>query len=174
MFCRFKKMYYICKQKGENIMIKIDELISDAMRQKDRELLNVLKLIKAEFLKKQTEPNRPSKELTEHEQFKVLTKMISQRKDSIQQYVKGGRPDLADNEKKELDIISNFMPKQPTEEELSAFIRDVASKYVKDKQSDNSDYKLSMRDMKPIMEIVKEKYAMADGKVVSQIIKEMV
>ena len=60
-------------------MIQIDELIKDAMHQKNRELLNVLKLIKAEFLKKQTEPGRKTKELTEEEQIKVLLKMASQK-----------------------------------------------------------------------------------------------
>lgn len=67
-------------------MIQIDELIKDAMHQKNRELLNVLKLIKAEFLKKQTEPGRKTKELTEEEQIKVLLKMASQHEDSITQY----------------------------------------------------------------------------------------
>lgn len=89
-------------------MIKIDELIKDAMHQKDRDRLNVLKLIKTEFLKKQTEAGRKTKELSEDEQIKILLKMVAQREDSIAQYIKGGRQDLADAEKKELEIINSY------------------------------------------------------------------
>ena len=64
-------------------MIKINEMIKNAMHEKNMELLRVLQLIKAEFMKKQTEPGRTIKELTEEEQMKVLLKMVSQREDSI-------------------------------------------------------------------------------------------
>ena len=152
-------------------MIQIDELIKDAMHQKDREKLNVLKLIKAEFLKKQTEPGRSSKELTEEEQIKVLLKMVSQREDSIKLYLKGGRKDLADAEKVELDIISTFTPKQPTEEELTDYVNGVISTYIADK---GEAYTLSMKDMKPIMDIVKLKYSTVNGKVISQILQKAI
>ena len=64
-------------------MININEMIKTAIHEKNMELLSVLRLIKAEFMKKQTEPGRTSKELTEEEQMKVLLKMVSQREDSI-------------------------------------------------------------------------------------------
>ena len=112
-------------------MVQIDELIKDAMHQKNRELLNVLKLIKAGFLKKQTEPGRKTKELTDEEQTKVLLKMASQREDSIKQYIEGGRQDLADAEKKELEIISEFTPKQPTDDELAEYLLDLVGQNLK-------------------------------------------
>jgi uncharacterized protein YqeY len=152
-------------------MVQIDELIKDAMHQKNRELLNVLKLIKAEFLKKQTEPGRKTKELTDEEQTKVLLKMASQREDSIQQYVNGGRQDLAEAEKKELEIINEFTPKQPTDEELSEFVGGVITGY---KITKGDGYKLSMKDMKPIMDIVKEKYPTANGKIISQTLQKVI
>lgn len=152
-------------------MIQIDKLIKDAMHQKNRELLNVLKLIKAEFLKKQTEPGRKTKELTNDEQVKVLLKMASQREDSIQQYINGGRQDLADAEKKELEIISQFTPKQPTEEELAEYVNSVIVDY---KQTNGDGYVLSMKDMKPIMDIVKAKYSTANGKIVSQTLQKAI
>ena len=152
-------------------MIQIDELIKDAMHQKNRELLNVLKLIKTEFLKKQTEPGRKTKELTEEEQIKVLLKMASQREDSIKQYIDGGRQDLADAEKKELEIISEFTPKQPTDDELADYTNDVITTYLVGK---DEGYKLSMKDMKPIMNIVKEKYPTANGKIISQTLMQVI
>lgn len=148
-------------------MVQIDELIKDAMHQKNRELLNVLKLIKAEFLKKQTEPGRKTKELTDEEQTKVLLKMASQREDSIKQYIDGGRQDLADAERKELEIIKTFIPKQPTDEELADYVTEVIKDYLSVKGGN-----LSMKDMKPIMDIVKVKYPTANGKIVSQTLQK--
>lgn len=150
-------------------MIKIDELIKNAMHEKNMELLRVLKLIKAEFMKKQTEPGRTSKELTEEEQVKVLLKMVSQREESIRQYIDGGRQDLADAEKKELDIISKFIPKQPTDEELIGYVTEVINDYLSVKGGC-----ISMKDMKPIMNVVKEKYPTANGKIVSQTLMQVI
>ena len=152
-------------------MNNINEMIKNAMHEKNMELLRVLKLIKAEFMKKQTEPGRTSKELTEEEQIKVLLKMVSQREDSIRQYIDGGRQDLADVEKKELDIISEFIPKQPTDEELSEYVRDILPAY---RVTKDDGYNLSMKDMKPIMNIVKEKYPTANGKIVSQTLMQVI
>ena len=152
-------------------MIQIDELIKDAMHQKNRELLNVLKLIKAEFLKKQTEPNRASKELSEDEQFKVLMKMAAQRKDSIEQYEKGGRADLAENEKKELEVINSYLPKEASEEEIIAYTKEAADAF---KTSKGDSYMLSMKDMKDIMTFVKAKYPTANGGLVSKTFKDYI
>lgn len=146
-------------------MIQIDNLIKEAMLSKNTELLNVLKLVKAEFLKKQTEPGRKIKELNEEEQIKVLMKMVAQRKDSIEQYEKANREDLADAEKKEMEILNGFLPKQASEEEVAEYTSLAVTIY---KATKDDGYKLSMRDMKPIMDIVKEKYPTANGKVISQ------
>lgn len=150
-------------------MINIDELIKDAMHQKNRERLNTLKLIKAEFLKKQTESGRKTKELTDDEQIKILLKMAAQREDSIKQYIEGERNDLADAEKKELEIIKEFIPKQPTDEELADYVTEVIKDYLSVKGGN-----LSMKDMKPIMDIVKEKYPTANGKIISQSLQKMI
>jgi uncharacterized protein YqeY len=130
-----------------------------------------LKLIKAEFLKKQTEPGRKEKELNDEEQTKILLKMASQREDSIKQYTNGGRQDLADAERKELQIIEQFTPKQPTDDELADYTCNIIQQYVKDK---TEGYKLSMKDMKPIMTMVKEKYPTANGKIVSQTLQKAI
>ena len=89
----------------------------------------------------------------------------------LRQYIDSGRQDLADVEKKELDIISEFIPKQPTDEELSEYVRGILSVYCVTK---DDGYKLSMKDMKPIMEIVKEKYPTANGKIVSQTLMQVI
>lgn len=152
-------------------MLNVDEKIKNAMKEKNLELLGVLKLVKAEFLKKSTEPGRSSKELTEEEQVKVLMKMVSQRVDSIRQYVDAGRQDLADAEKRELDILGEFIPKQPTDEELAEYVRGVVSEYC---ASNGDGFVLGMKDMKPIMGIVKGKYPTTNGGIVSKTLKEII
>lgn len=151
-------------------MIKIDELIKNAMHEKNLQLLNVFKLIKTEFVKKETEPGRTSKELTEQEQIGVLMKMASQREESISKFVEAKREDLADKERYELGIISDFIPKQPTEEEIKDYTKIAITQYVEQ----NDGIVLSMKDMKPIMEIIKAKYPMVNGKIVSQVLKETI
>ena len=163
-------------------MIQIDELIKDATSKvvelkKDKKtidsamtLLNVLKLIKTEFMKKQTEPDRESKELTEDEQMKILMKMVAQRKDSIEQYLKGGREDLADAEKKEMEVINSYLPKEASEEEIADYTRLAVTIY---KTTKDAGYVLSMKDMKGIMGLVKEKYPTANGGIVSKTLKEI-
>ena len=151
-------------------MIQIDELIKNAMHEKNIELLGVLKLIKAEFLKKSTEPNRTSKELTEEEQMKVLMKMAAAHKDSIEQYDKAGRSDLSENEKRELDVINSFLPKEATDEEVAEYTSLAVTIY---KATKDDGYVLSMKDMKGIMALVKEKYPTANGGIVSKTLKEI-
>ena len=151
-------------------MIQIDELIKNAMHEKNIELLGVLKLIKAEFLKKSTEPNRTSKELTEEEQMKVLMKMVAAHKDSIEQYDKAGRSDLSENEKRELDVINSFLPKEATDEEVAEYTSLAVTIY---KATKDDGYVLSMKDMKGIMALVKEKYPTANSGIVSKTFKEI-
>lgn len=140
------------------------------MHNKDMQLLNVLKLIKAEFLKKSTEPGRTSRDLSEEEQIKVLMKMAAARKDSIEQYEKAGRKDLSEGEKYELDIINNFLPKEPTEEEIR---QEVSKAELFIKETKGQDYKLSVKDMKDVMNFVKKTYPTVNGGVISKIIKEL-
>ena len=146
----------------------INELIKNAMLSKDIEHLNVLKLIKAEFIKKQTEPNRKTRDLSEEEQYKVLLKMAAQRKDSIDQYLKGGRKDLAEAESKELDYINTFLPKEPSQEEIVEYLKSVVSEL----KSKNTE--LSMKNLKEVMSVVKAKYPTADGGLISKTYKEII
>lgn len=142
---------------------EIDRLIANAMKERNIELLNVLKLIKSELVKAE----KDGVTLDEVSETKILLKMLSQREDSIRQYVDGGRKDLADNEQKEIDIIKQFVPEQPTDEEIEEYTRTCISTYVLTKKAGES---LSMKDMKPLMNIVKEKYPSANGKIISKVL----
>ena len=146
---------------------KIDEMIASALKNRETDLLNVLKLIKTEFVNAM----HNKVELNEANEVKILLKMASQREDSIQQYIKGGRNDWAELEKKELDIIKSYTPKQATDEEIAEYTSSIITAYMVSK---GEDYTLSMKDMKPIMTLVKEKYPNANGKIISMTLNKVI
>ena len=150
---------------------EIDSKIIEARKNKNHELLGVLQLIKAAFMRKVTEPGRKSHDLTEEEENKILLKMIKEHEDSISQYTAGNRMDLANNEKKELEIINTFAPKQVSNEDVEKYTRIVISTYLFNK---GDSYKLSMKDMGPIMKLVKAKYSIADGNVVRKTLMSII
>ena len=148
-------------------MIDINKHIAEAMKAKDREKLSTLKLIKAELVKAE----KDGITLDDAKEAKILMKMVDQRKESISQYIKGGRNDLAEAEQKEIDVIKEYIPEQPTDEEIEAYTNDAINNYVIEK---GDDYQVSMKDMKSILSIVQEKYPMANGKIVSNVLKNKI
>ena len=148
-------------------MIDINKYIAEAMKAKDREKLSTLKLIKAELVKAE----KDGITLDDAKEAKILMTMVDQRKESISQYIKGGRNDLAEAEQKEIDVIKEYIPEQPTDEEIEAYTNDAINNYVIEK---GDDYQVSMKDMKSILSIVQEKYPMANGKIVSNVLKNKI
>lgn len=146
---------------------EIDKHIANAMKERNIDTLNALKLIKAELVKAEKDGIK----LDDVSETKILLKMVSQREDSIRQYIDGNRKDLADNEQKEIDVIKQFIPEQPSDEDIENYTRATITAYVLSKAE---CYKLSMKDMKPIMSIVQEKYPSANGKIISKILASLV
>lgn len=145
------------------INTNIDEMIMDAMKSKDEVAVQVLRLFKAEMLKNEKE--KGFKGWDDASETKLLMKMAAQRKDSIEQYTKGGREELAEAEQKELTYLEQFIPKQPTEEEVVEYTQKVI-----DEMKANGE-EISMKIMKNVLAKVQEKYSMANGKTVSQVVK---
>lgn len=148
-------------------MININTLIASAMKQGDRERLNTLKLMKAEFVK--AEKNGIT--VDDAQQVKILLKMVAQRNDSIISYTKGGRNDLADIEQREIDIIKEFIPEQPTDDDIAEYTKECIKRLI---EMNDSDYRISMRDTKAVVAMVQEKYASANGKIISKTLKEFI
>lgn len=142
---------------------KINELIKNAMKTKDEIAVQVLRLIKAEFLK--AEKEKSFKGWDDVSEVKILMKMTAQRKDSIEQYKMGGREDLAFKEQEELDYLEKFLPKQPSEEEITYYTQEIINE-----MKDNGEV-ITMKLMKNILSKVQLKYSTANGKIVSQIVK---
>jgi len=148
-------------------MIDINKEIAVAMKNRDKERLDTLKLIKTELVKVE----KSGVIIDEAKEVNTLLKMIDQRKESIVQYLKGGRNDLAECEQKEIDIIKQYIPEQPTDEEIEKYTEDSINAYI---EQNDADYKISMKDMKSILSMVQEKYPTANGKIVSKVLKEKI
>ncbi len=148
-------------------MVDINKCIAEAMKKRETGRLGTLKLIKAEIVKAE----KDGIVIDDAKEAKILLKMVEQRKDSIAQYIKGGRQDLAELEQKEIDVIKEFIPEQPTDEEIEKYTEDCINVYI---EQNDSDYIISMKDMKPILSMVQEKYPMANGKIVSKILKNRI
>lgn len=106
---------------------KINDLIKDAMKMHDDKRRDVLRLIKSEVLKYETSKEGAGHELTDAVEFTILKKMVDQRKDSIAQYKKYGKPALAKEEQDELNILLEYLPTEATAEEIANAFNTIVS-----------------------------------------------
>ena len=113
----------------------IKEQMKEAMRSKDTVKLTVLRGLLAAFTNELVATKRtPQDTLTEEEVITVITRASKQRKDAIEQFEKGGRQDLADNEKAELEIIEQFLPELMSEHEVTEVVQKIINELdIKDK-----------------------------------------
>jgi uncharacterized protein YqeY len=131
-----------------------------AMRAKDSERLATIRLVLAEIKRKEVDERI---ELDDAQVTAVVEKMIKQRKDSITQFEAGGRQDLADIEKKELTVLSTYMPAGLSDEEVAAEVQAAIA----------ASGAAGPQDMGQVMAIVKPKLAgRADMTVVSTLVKK--
>ena len=101
---------------------KINESVKIAMKAQDKPRLSTLRLINAAFKNADIEAERAGKSLADDDLLGLMQKMVKQRQDSIEAYDKGGRKELADQERAEIDVIKGFMPQQMSEADAKAAI----------------------------------------------------
>ena len=142
---------------------KIEDKLNDALRAKDKNIYPTLRLI-VSALKDAEIAGRTKgqKEIKDSDIISLLKKMIKQRNESCEVYEKAGRNELLENEKKEIEVINTFLPKQLSEEETKKICQDTIK----------SVGATSMKDMGKIMGALKSKYAdTLDFSKVSSILK---
>ena len=144
---------------------QIDEKLTQALKAKDKNTYPTLRLVVSAI--KDAEIAGRTKGLTEMADgdiTAILKKMIKQRNESCEVYKKAGRNELLDNETKEIEVISAFLPKQLSEEETKKICADVVK----------SVGASSMKDMGKVMGVLKSKHSdTLDFSKVSSIIKEL-
>lgn len=141
----------------------INQEIKSAMLAKSEARLRGLRAIKAAILLAKTEKG-VSSAITEDDEIKVLQKLAKQRKESADIYQSKDRQDLYKIEIEELEVIEEFLPKQLGREELVTFIKDIIAKTGAS----------SVKDMGKVMGAAnKELAGKADGKTISEVVKEL-
>lgn len=94
---------------------RIQSDLTAAMKEKDELRLSVLRMVKSALKNKEIEKMRP---LDDMESLQVLQTLVKQRKESAEQFTRGGRPDLAEKETKEIGIIETYLPAAPSDREI--------------------------------------------------------
>jgi uncharacterized protein YqeY len=146
--------------------MSLKDKLTDDMKQamKDKEAgklrLSVIRMVRANI--KNLEIDK-KKELTEEEVLDVLAKEVKMRRDSMEEFKKGNRPDLVENLEQEIAILMQYLPQQLSEEEVRAFVAEA----VKEAQA------ASAKDMGKVMAVLMPKVkGRADGKLVNNIVRE--
>ncbi len=144
---------------------ELKEQMKDAMRAKDTVRLNVIRgLISAMTNEAVTKGKGPDGVLSDDEVLTVLTRASKQRKDAIEQYEKGGRPELAETEQAELAIITAMLPAQMSRDEVVAAATAKAAELgIADKTKANQLMGMLMKDLK----------GKADGTMVKEVVDGM-
>jgi uncharacterized protein len=138
-------------------------LISDltiSMKAQDAPRTSTLRMVKAAMMNREIEKGG---ELDDEEMLKLLRSLVKQRRDSVEQYEKGGRKDLADKENAEIGIIEVYLPQAASQEEIAAAVSTAIAETGAG----------SMKDMGRVMKTVQAalKGKNADGRILSEIVK---
>lgn len=141
----------------------INEEIKNAMRAKDTLALEALRAVKSAILLALTEGGAKD-ELAQEDETKLLQRLVKQRKDSAAIYVSQGRPDLAEPEIQQAAVIERFLPKQLSEAEVEAVVKQLIAE----------NGFSGMASMGQLMGIASKQLAgSADGKTISTIVKKL-
>lgn len=128
----------------------LQKALKESMLAHDAETTGAVRLIIAGMKEKDVDARgKGAKEATEAELLSMMQTMIKQRNDSIKMYMDGNRPELASKERKEIEIIERFLPKQMSDAEIEAAVRALISETGAS----------SMKDMGKIMGALKSQYA---------------
>ena len=149
-----------------SLVEKIQEDMVGAMKQRAVDRLSTLRMVKAALKNKEIDQRAP---VTDAQAVQVLTTLIKQRKDSIEQFTKGNRPELAEKEAAEIVVIEEYMPKAAGDEEL----RQLVTSIVLDLRMQGAS--LGPKDMGSVMKAVQAQIhasgMRADGRLVSEMVK---
>ena len=140
----------------------INEDLKTAMKAKDQVSLRGIRAIKSAILLYNTSGS--AEELTQDREIALLQKLVKQRQDSLDIFVKQGREDLASIEREEIEVIMRYLPKQLSEDELKETIQGIMNRIGA----------TTMKDMGKVMaEASKELAGKADGKAISAVVKAL-
>ena len=147
-----------------SLINRISDDIKSAMKAKDKLRLETVRSVKKILLEKVVEARaKGNEELSPEEELAALSQLAKQRRDSITQYLDAGRPELAEKEKQELEILQEYLPAQLSEAEVGAIVDKIIAQVGA----------TGPRDMGKVMgPAMKELKGKADGKLVQNAVKQ--
>lgn len=142
---------------------KIQNDLKDAMRAKDEQKLSIIRMLKSAIQYYEIQKGGAGYTATDEDVIDVIGKEIKKRRESIELYEKGGRPELAEKEQKELELLQTYLPEQLSEDEIKSLIDDAIT------QTGATE----MRDMGKVMGMLAPQIkGKADNSLVSTLVRE--
>ena len=140
---------------------KLLEDLKSSMKEKNEIRKNVVQMVRAAILQVEKDKNVI---VEDNQILEIIAKESKKRKDSLEDYKKGGRQDIVAQVEEEIQILSQYLPKQLSKEEISNILKEII------KQTGAT----TIKDMGKVMKIAKEKMGTsADGKTINEIVKEL-
>lgn len=144
-----------------SILDQLNQDMKQAMKDKEALKLSVIRMLKAALKNEEIHQGRT---LTEDDELAILTRELKQRQDSLHEFEKAGRSDLAEKTRLEIEVVKSYLPEELSEDELREMIREAISQVSA----------TSKKDMGKVMSILMPKVkGRADGKLVNQMVSEL-
>ena len=135
--------------------------LTSAMKAQEKDRLSTLRMLQSAIKNEQINVGH---ELSDEEAMSVIRKAVKQRQDSIEQYTKGNRPELAEKERVEMELLKAYLPPELTEEEIESGVREIVA----------STGAQSKKDMGKVMKEATAKYkGRVDGKKIQEIVSRL-
>ena len=143
------------------LMEQVNGAITDAMKARDQSRLLPLRMLKAALVNREVERGQA---LNDAEELQVLGSLVKQRRDSIEQFTRGGRQDLADKEAQEIVVLQAYLPPALGEEELAKLVQEAVA----------DTGATSVKDIGKVMKAVMARVpaGAADGKLVNEMVRK--
>ena len=150
-----------------SISEKVAADIITAMKSREEHRVTTLRMVKSALRSKEIDKREP---LTDAEQIAILSTLLKQRRESVESFTKGGRPELAAKEQAEIEMIEGYMPQAAGEDQIRAIVETAIAHLAA-----SGGGKPGLRDMGAAMKIVQQRILAdglrADGKVVADMVK---
>jgi uncharacterized protein YqeY len=146
------------------LLEKIKSDLKEAMKNKEAEKLSVLRMLVSAINNEAITLGKKDEGLNEEEVIKILKREVKKRKDSVEQFTAGGRPELAEAEQKEIEILNVYLPAEMSEEEVKKIVTEVIAEMG---EVAPSQFGLVMKT------VMAKTAGQADGGMVSKVVKEV-
>ena len=153
-------------------MINIDELIKDSLKNKKTTELKVYRNLKADIMAFKTQKNAP--EYNEASEISIIRKYATKMEDAEKQYSQAGREDLATEGREELEVLKKLLPKPVEAQDIKSILAGWCVKNNFINTENEPKIEIPKKSMGLAIKAMKEVFPTADGKIISEVVKEFV